>query len=105
MLDQPKPCDPFIFRTGHHIATWQSFGMFEVEGFIERVREFSGQPVDWHYAGGRVVVLALGNLDRVRAAIEILEPARQTLMRVHTKVFALENGCPEIAGSILNQKL
>jgi hypothetical protein len=39
-----------------------------------RLPRESGQPVDWHYSGGRANVLYLGDFTKVQAAIEKLLP-------------------------------
>jgi hypothetical protein len=40
-----------------------------IDAFVQRLGTDSGQPVDWHYAAGRGVVKAIGDVTRVRDAI------------------------------------
>jgi hypothetical protein len=71
-MDNPPPCEPDIFKNGTPVAwatTGPTGGNRLFESWIVRVRAASGQPVDWHYSGGRAQVLALGNLDAVRQAM------------------------------------
>ena len=81
----PTPCDDEVFRKGIHVATWPSWGANCVEAFVQRIAELSGQRVDWHYAAGRVIVKALGDITKVMKTIEQLEPARKTLYRLYLK--------------------
>lgn len=55
-------------------------GSNAIERWVQKIAKVSGELVDWHFAGGRVMVLALGNLDRVKAAI-------RSLMSEHDEMF------------------
>lgn len=70
----PPPCDPRIFAEGTTVFVGDTIGSCALEAWVQKVAKESGQPVDWHWAGGRAQVLALGDLDRVREAIERLRP-------------------------------
>lgn len=48
--------------------------MYRAEQWIQAVAKESGQRVDWHYSGGRVNVLYLGDHAKVVAAITKLTP-------------------------------
>ncbi len=67
------PCDPEIARNGKLICTFAAPSTI-AESWVVKVREKSGQRVDWHYVGGRVKMLYIGDYDKVRAAIEGLFP-------------------------------
>lgn len=45
-----------------------------IERWVQEVAELSGQPVDWHFCGGRAMVLALGDLGKVSEALDTLIP-------------------------------
>ena len=62
------PCQPELYDHGEHVIT--VLGAAEdIEAWVKQVARMSGQPVDWHYVGGRGVVLALGDLTKVSAAL------------------------------------
>lgn len=54
-------------------------GSNAIERWVQRIAKTSGQRVDWHFAGGRVMVLALGDLDRTKAAIREHMPEHDAL--------------------------
>ncbi len=56
-------------------------GSNAIERWVQKIAATSAQPVDWHFAGGRVMVLALGNLARVRAAIREHMPEHDAMFR------------------------
>ena len=65
----PPPCDPEIFAKGVCVLTTGGIAPNAMEGWVQKVRLRSGQPVDWHMAGGYNRVLALGDIEAVTAAI------------------------------------
>ena len=50
-----------------------------MEGWVKKVAERSGQRVDWHFAGGRARILALGDIAKVKQAIQELMPEHDHL--------------------------
>ena len=64
-------CNPNIFKKGTAVFI-TDLPAEDAESWVKEVAQASGQPVDWSYMGGRVVVKALGDLDRVKAAITAL---------------------------------
>ena len=75
----PQPCDPKIFSEGISVFVTHTIPPNAMEGWVRQVAEKSGQPVDWHFYGGRANVLALGDIDKVKAAIEELMPEHDRL--------------------------
>ena len=75
----PQPCDPEIYEKGVHIFTTDTIPSNAMEGWVRQVAERSGQRVDWHFYGGRAVVLALGHLPDVVRAIAELMPEHDRL--------------------------
>lgn len=64
-------CDPEVYSKGEVITIiGEHGGSRKVEAWVAKVRETSGQRVDWHFAAGRAVVKAIGDLAKVRAAME-----------------------------------
>lgn len=65
----PPPCDKEIFNNGTLVMMTHSIPSRRLEEWVQQVACLSGQPVDWHFAGGRARILALGDLKKVREAI------------------------------------
>jgi hypothetical protein len=77
----PTPCNQDVFDRGTLMFQTHSIGGSNaIERWVQKIAKVSGELVDWHFAGGRVMVLALGNLDRVKAAI-------RSLMSEHDEMF------------------
>jgi hypothetical protein len=93
------PCDPAVFRDGRPLlaadTSWPAdmdvddlvFGEHSTapraagfEAWVCRIREASGQRVDWHMSGGRAQVLYLGDRAAIEAAIEA-NPSPATVLR------------------------
>lgn len=53
----PQPCDPELFKEGICVGVYGTNGACAFEELIQQVSCESQCPVDWHYAGGRAVVL------------------------------------------------
>lgn len=70
---EPAPCDPEVFKSGQGICSFHA-RTFITEPWVVRVREESGQRVDWHMSGGMCNVLYIGDYEKVRAAVEKLYP-------------------------------
>lgn len=75
----PPPCDRDVYASGTLVMMTHTIGSQEMEKWVKKVAELSGQQVDWHWAGGRACVLALGDLTRVRAAIKEMMPEHDRL--------------------------
>jgi len=67
-------CNANVFKNGHGICALDAC-MHRAETWVQAVAAESGQTVDWHYSGGRVNVLYLGDYAKVLAAVEKLEPS------------------------------
>jgi hypothetical protein len=64
-------CDSEVFAKGEVVTVIGNHpGSHKLEEWILKVRETSGQRVDWHFVAGRAVVKAIGDLAKVRAAME-----------------------------------
>lgn len=75
----PPPCDPKIMREGTHVFTTDSISSNRMERWVKEVAAKSGQPVDWHFFGGRAAVRALGDIGKVQSAIQELTPLHNQL--------------------------
>lgn len=78
----PPPCDPKILKEGEQVFVTDTIPSNAMEGWVKQIAEQSGQPVDWHYAGGRAEVLALGNIERVKVATQELMPEHDRLREI-----------------------
>ena len=74
-----EACDPIIFTKGTQVFVTHTIPFEQMNAWVEKVAERSGQPVDWHSACGYNRVLALGDLDAVHRAIEELMPEHDRL--------------------------
>lgn len=70
----PPPCDREVFQKGKGICIFHASPKL-TERWVRRVAAESGQRVDWHYSCGWVNMLYLGDYEKVRAAVEKLQPA------------------------------
>lgn len=83
MSDLP-PCKHDIWASGARVFTTHSIGTAQaVDGWVSRIAAESKQPVDWHYSGGTVHILALGDMSLVRRAV-------RNLMAEHDEMFNRE---------------
>jgi hypothetical protein len=65
----PIPCDQEIYDRGEPVCMTHSISSNRMEAFVRSVAVSTGQRVDWHFMGGRAVVLVIGDADKVRASI------------------------------------
>lgn len=69
----PTACNHDVYERGELMFLTHSIGRAAaIERWVQKIARVSGQPVDWHFSGGRVLVKALGNLAAVRSAIRSL---------------------------------
>ncbi len=72
----PAPCDKDIFKNGETVVVLDGSSN-AVERWVQAVAKKAKARVDWHYFGGRAIVLHLGDdasRQRVLATIKELEP-------------------------------
>ena len=67
-----ESCNEEIFKNGKGICCINAC-MHRAELWVKAVAGQSGQAVDWHYSGGIVNVLYLGDYDKVLDAVKLLE--------------------------------
>lgn len=65
----PTPCNQEVFNKGEVVFMTHSIPSNAMEGWVRKVAKLSGQRVDWHFFGGRARILALGDIEVVKAAI------------------------------------
>jgi hypothetical protein len=64
----PK-CNHDVYVNGDVVIVIGDGAAEDIEDWVKKVAERSGQQVDWHYVGGRAVVKALGDLEEVDRVI------------------------------------
>jgi hypothetical protein len=77
----PAPCNPEVFSHGEVMLVTHSISSNRMEQWVKKVAKISGQPVDWHFVGGRAVIKALGDITKVRSAMDDLFPLLEDLRR------------------------
>jgi hypothetical protein len=83
-MSQFPDCDPEIFKDGLAVCTFAAPAVV-TEPWVKRVAADSGQRVDWHYSGGRVNMLYLGDYAKVKASVEKLLPELDAACREHRR--------------------
>lgn len=73
-LEDPPDCDPEVYKHGKCVMITHSIDSKHIEWWVKQVASRSGQRVDWHWFGGRAVVKAIGDLDKVRDVIQAMMP-------------------------------
>ncbi len=81
----PPPANGDICVNGELMMVTSSIGSNAIERWVKKVAKRSGQPVDWHWNGGRAHILALGDLERVKSAMAALMPEHDRLYAVVMK--------------------
>jgi hypothetical protein len=94
--DGPDPtlCDRHIFEHGTAVFMTHSIPSNAMERWVQKIKQASEQPVDWHFVGGRAIVKTTGDVFKVRVAIEKLLPEHDQLYVAAVKQYDLEVGNP-----------
>lgn len=100
----PTPCDPEVFKSGECIFVTHTIPSNAMEGWVAKVRELSGQKVDWHFAGGRALILFIGDEQKVMDAITQLLPEHDELYRKACTGFMSGEGNPPRPSWEVNQQ-
>ena len=67
---QPQPCDNEIFNSGTMIGMIYTYPSPQIEAFVRYAAHLSGEKIDWHFSGGRGVVLVLGDHEACKRAYD-----------------------------------
>lgn len=79
----PTPCNKEIYENGKVVFVTHGIPSNAMEGWIRIVASWSGQPVDWHFCGGRAFVKTTGEIDKVIQSI-------QELIDIHDRLYERE---------------
>ena len=74
----PKPCNKKIFKHGTTVAMLDGSSN-AVERWVKSVAAKAQAQVDWHYAGGRAMVLHLGDVESLYRTLDAIKELRPTL--------------------------
>jgi hypothetical protein len=85
----PPPCDLDIFKNGEVVFVTHTIRSNAMEDWVKKVAQESGQRVDWSFMGGRAVVKALGDIDRVKTVIQTLMPEHDRLYKEAEASYAI----------------
>jgi hypothetical protein len=77
----PAPCDAEVFERGKCVLVTAGVSSNRMERWVREVARYSEQKVDWHFSGGRAVVLGVGDQRRIDRAIRDLTPMLDDLRR------------------------
>lgn len=67
------PCDENIYKNGTAFAIIHGGSAKLIQRFVDELSDYSGQVIDQHYAGGRAILLTLGDIDAARTALNELQ--------------------------------
>ncbi len=62
-------CNKEVYNNGTEVFRTHTISSSRIEEWVQEIREESGQNVDWSYSGGRAIILALGDISKVRETI------------------------------------
>jgi len=63
-------CKVDVYRFGKQVTVFGDKTKAEVEWICQETARRTGKEVDWHYAGGRAVVLTLGDPEEAREVMK-----------------------------------
>jgi hypothetical protein len=78
----PPPCTAEVFRGGVQVMVLAGPRSWLIERYVVEARTRAGVPIDWHFCGGRAVVLALpGDVEKAVESLEWWLPAFEEAAR------------------------
>ena len=76
---QPGRCEQEIFDDGEFFCCLAGPRSWVIEAWVKKIRELSGQRIDWNFSGGRAVVNFLGGTEAHKRLVEAAEATRPAL--------------------------
>lgn len=70
MTNTLPPCKQNIYKYGTQVFLTHTIKSNHIEEWVKIIEKESNQQVDWHWAAGRAIILAIGDLDKVKSAIK-----------------------------------
>jgi hypothetical protein len=80
-------CDQDVYNNGVEVFLTHTIAAKDIEKWVQAVAKLSGQKVDWHYAGGRAIILTLGDTYKVKEAIKNLRSMHDEAYRKASSEF------------------
>ena len=74
-MDMGK-CDLDVFENGSVVAFIADRDAQDIEKLVRHVAKCTGAKIDWHYAAGRGIVKAIGDIDKVIDALRPYGPTK-----------------------------
>lgn len=74
-------CDSEVYEKGTQVFLTHTIEAKNIEKWVQAVAKLSEQKVDWHYFGGRAVILALGKINKVNEALKNLRHMHDEMFR------------------------
>ncbi len=62
-------CNQDIYENGKYAGMIAGGDADVIESYVKFIAEKTGEPVDWHYCGGRARILTTGDVQTVRSAL------------------------------------
>lgn len=75
----PQECIPWVHRWGRVIGLTHSIPTRELDEWVRKIGIESGQPVDWHWMGGRALIKTLGRVAKAEATMLALRKEHDDL--------------------------
>jgi hypothetical protein len=72
-------CNKEVYDNGVEVFRTHTIPSKELEKWVQKIRLDSCQNVDWSYSGGRAIILALGDIAKVRETINNLRETHDDL--------------------------
>lgn len=92
----PPPCSNDIYENGTLVTVLEGASSNRTEAWVKALALVTGERVDWHYAGGRVMLMAASGADlpRIRAYVTAMHPALHKLSKEEGPFPATDPGKP-----------
>jgi hypothetical protein len=62
--------DKEVYESGAPVLLYHSVTPGRMEEWVRKIAVQTGQRIDWHYFGGRIVVKAMGDIELVKKTID-----------------------------------
>jgi hypothetical protein len=81
-----EQCNKNVFQYGTPVMVTHTIEPRELDIWVKKVAQESGQQVDWHYFSARAIIRAIGNIQIVDSVIQRLLPEHDELyVQAHQK--------------------
>jgi len=67
--ENPPKCDSDVYANGKSVMIMAGANATIIEVIVKEAARISGEPVDWHYFGGRANIMTTGDAEKVREVL------------------------------------